>query len=375
MASTLGEPAALFAEHTVDEGMVLLHRPSGRVLLLNPVAARFWAVRHKPSALALAAADLCGQGPGGAAEVRRLLEEWSSLDGLRAPPSVADDSPIPAPAARPALDRVYALGPRPARVVCDDAEVAASIEAMATAAASSGDAAADLVLRRAADGDRALVLVQDGHPVHRTLAPHAARWTLLRRLWTLCNPGRTALGLLHASAVAGGRGAVVLAGTSGSGKTTLTLACTRAGLCFVADDLTPLLPPAEVSAVPLAASLKASGWPVTQALFPEIEALTPLRSGGQMVRYFLPEEWRRAPAGSAFPVRACVFPEFTPGAGMRLDRIPSGEMLARLAATGSPPPSAEASLRAFLDWATSTPAYLLTYGDTAAAVRAVESLA
>jgi hypothetical protein len=68
----------------------------------------------------------------------------------------------------------------------------------------------------------------DAVPWHERAAP-------LRPLlhWALTAPGRL---LVHAGAVAGERGAVLLAGRSGSGKSTTVLACVAAGWGYLGDD-------------------------------------------------------------------------------------------------------------------------------------------
>ena len=51
--------------------------------------------------------------------------------------------------------------------------------------------------------------------------------------WSLSEPGRH---LVHAGAVGGAEGGVIVAGRSGSGKSTLTLSCVEAGLGYLGDD-------------------------------------------------------------------------------------------------------------------------------------------
>jgi hypothetical protein len=51
--------------------------------------------------------------------------------------------------------------------------------------------------------------------------------------WSLSEPGRH---LVHAGAVGGAEGGVLVAGRSGSGKSTLTLSCAEAGLGYLGDD-------------------------------------------------------------------------------------------------------------------------------------------
>jgi hypothetical protein len=83
---------------------------------------------------------------------------------------------------------------------------------------------------RLLQGDRAAFWARDADALTRweTAAPLR---TLLR--WALRRHG---LHVVHAAAVAGARGAALLAGASGAGKSTTALAAAEAGLGFIADD-------------------------------------------------------------------------------------------------------------------------------------------
>ncbi len=79
---------------------------------------------------------------------------------------------------------------------------------------------------------------------------------VLRALHHAARDGRTSV-LLHAGAVAGGRGAVLLAGRSGVGKSTLVAACLRGGALGLTDELVAVADTGLVTGSPAPLNLKA----------------------------------------------------------------------------------------------------------------------
>lgn len=136
--------------------------------------------------------------------------------------------------------------------------------------------------------------------------------------WTKSSPFRTLFHwwmeknggqLIHAAAVGGPDGAVLITGKGGVGKSTTSLACVMAGLHYVADDyLVVTLDPK-----PLAHSLynTAKLNPDQAERFPELAQMIvggPARDGEKIVMSLLPE--RAGQVVPSLPLRAVLTPSF-----------------------------------------------------------------
>ena len=148
-------------------------------------------------------------------------------------------------------------------------------------------------------------------------AVHETLWgvtdALRYRMLELCEERLTSFVTIHAAAVARGDDLVLLAGESGAGKTTLTLALLDSGWAYLSDDLAP------VSAA-------------TGLVHPFPKPLG-VKDAGAWERLGF-DAGLEPPAGSflvppapgtvghrPLPVRALMFPRFTPGVATELEEL------------------------------------------------------
>jgi len=154
---------------------------------------------------------------------------------------------------------------------------------------------------------RAFVTVAD--------AEHIPSWVDRAPLRTIFTwwAGDTGLAFLHASAIASGDGAIVLAGASGSGKSTTAMACFADGLGFIADDacLVQLDPAPTVFTVYGKAKLERDAF----ERLPQLAELAMNPNGASVV---IDATDRVVPSA---PLRAVVLPTLADGRGSHLARV------------------------------------------------------
>lgn len=140
--------------------------------------------------------------------------------------------------------------------------------------------------------------------------------------WALAERGRH---LVHAGAVGGPDGGVLVAGRSGSGKSTLALSCVAAGLGYLGDDYVLI----DVNAAPPIAhavhataklDVDATVWPDT--LTPRV-----LRREASDSAKVVLDMYRHRPMAllSSVPVRAVVLPRARPGSPTRVRAASAAE--------------------------------------------------
>lgn len=303
--------------------------------------------------------------------VRAMRDDWQALTRRR---------PVPSPRpfrdrerqGAPSLDATYRLGGGTVHVRIWPRRAAALIEAVAApcrVADASPTATAHLELHHASGRYR---LVRDGSIVAVTSELMTARSETLRQMILGCHPGRAWTAILHASAVAGRDGAVLLCGTSGAGKSTLTGRLLAAGLALVTDDYAPLEQGTGlVWPVPFSLSAKEGSWPLLAPYFPSLRTSPVLRSRARRQRYVT------APLQATAPHRAkaLVFPLYTPDAGCDVVRLTAEEALGLCARSGGWFESSPERLAALVRWFEEIPAFAMSYGDTDRAVATVSHLA
>lgn len=94
---------------------------------------------------------------------------------------------------------------------------------------------------------------------------------------------------LHAAALLNRGRTLLLCGNPGAGKTTLALALVRAGLGFMADDVTVLDSAGHAIGLAFAPAVKSGSWPILTEFFPEL-GKSPVyrRPDGRRVRFLVP---------------------------------------------------------------------------------------
>lgn len=360
-------------------GSVVIDPASGRYLYLDALAARLLRTLAEcetgQAAVERFARELGVDVPFAAGLAQKLEAELAhhAADASPSPGAAVRNDPVRLPPGAAVLDAVLNVGERPVRVRCFDAAIARSFAGMAAPArAINCEPTTRLDLF---GGDDRYVVTEDDRVLHTTDDPFVARWALVRALAQASYAGRGLVAVLHAAAVAAGDAAIVLAGAGGSGKTTLAAGLVHDGLSFLADDAVPLTRDGEVLPIRLAMSIKAGGWPVVGALFPELSDQPVHRLGRGQCRYLWPVA-AADPGPSAAPLltAAVVFPRYCRGSATALERLTPVGLLAGLGATGTLPVGQPAAFASLLRWAEHVPAFRLVFGDLDGAVAAVRRL-
>ena len=92
------------------------------------------------------------------------------------------------------------------------------------------------------------------------------------------------------------------------------------------------------------------------------------------MRYLWPGDQTAADDSRGYPATAIFFPTYQPNARTALARIDAVRALTLLGEGGSVLPSTDAGLAEFLAWLQRVPAYELSYGSLARAVRASNTI-
>lgn len=199
---------------------------------------------------------------------------------------------------------------------------------------------------------------------------NAARAALLPELVRLAHGGRQWLCIVHAAACAFDNRCLLLPASSHSGKTTLMVALMQEGFEFLSDDSAAIDRETRyVAPMPFALMVREGSWNILQPRYPELRNTPVLSRDAEVVRFLRP----RAVAKEARPA-AFVFPKFLPEGEPVFRRIDSFRALLRLQESGFWTPHDPVSIRAFLDWAQSLPAYDFNYSDLDQAVNQIRLL-
>lgn len=277
---------------------------------------------------------------------------------------------------RPALlDRCYGLaGDRVCRLTVDAEPLAELLAAVLRPLEVVAGTPAGTEVAVTAEAGGAIVRAGGRSSIAGDIS--AARSETLRQV-LLALVGSDRVGaLLHASTVAGPRGAVALLGQSGSGKSTLAATLVADGLVYVADDLSALDPhAAAVHPFPLGLSVKSGSAAVICRRFPELAAQPELTTRRLRVRY-LDLMSRAVPPDRTVPLAALVFPVYDPGLGaLEATRLAPEAALHLAIESGSVPDGDARSIHPLARMCNEVPAWHLAYADAAGASAVVRRLA
>jgi hypothetical protein len=175
------------------------------------------------------------------------------------------------------------------------------------------------------------------------------------------------LGAVHAAAVAGPQGAVLLPARSGEGKSTLTAALLDAGYRLLGDDTVALSDAVEARPAPFPICLKEGAWTLLSARFPQLaQAATHRRMDGKMVRYLFPNgrDHVEQPAG-CHPIRWVVFLRRGADEVTRLVPLRKADALSRLTAEFSPLEGglSEPQIERLVQWIRTVDCFELRFAD------------
>ncbi|WP_432770721.1 MAG: HprK-related kinase A [Sphingopyxis sp.] len=181
--------------------------------------------------------------------------------------------------------------------------------------------------------------------------------------------------LLHASAVAKDGRAVIMSGASGSGKSTLAALLGEGGWRLMGDEFTLIdLDTAAARAFPRAVSLK------NEAIAELAVRVAPGRLGPLLagtpkgdIRHLIPRADAIAAMHAAVRPSLLIFPQFGPAAA--IEAMGEGEAFVRLTeASTNYVALGEAGFAALTRLVQTTPAFAISYPDSAAGIALVEQL-
>lgn len=171
-------------------------------------------------------------------------------------------------------------------------------------------------------------------------------WALSRMvLWGFHSgyPDRDILATVHAAAICGPQGLLLMPGVSGCGKSTLTAYCVALGWRYCGDDIVGIARENDTATgdvltvlpFPSAISVKDGGMEVLARFYPELPSL-PVVPYADKVARFLPMSPEAIPhSGYTERIpRAFVFPQYRPDARTKLRSLSPGVTLKRLIAVG-----------------------------------------
>ena len=186
------------------------------------------------------------------------------------------------------------------------------------------------------------------------------------------------LSVFHAAAISSDGGVVLLSAGSGSGKSTLTAALMCSGHQLYSDDLGVLTHDLKVRPTPGCIGLKKGSWNVIEQFYPQIHELTAhYRQDEKIVKYLPPPS---LPSTSQLkngePVKAVVFPNYSPDHVSELIPISTADALVKITDSGYHTNQSlnHQSVADLISWMKEIPAYELPVNDLKQAVSLVETL-
>ncbi len=300
-----------------------------RLYQLDPPATTVWSAlwtegrSHDATAALLAGRTGCSLHEA-ADYVAACLEQWRVAGFIGAPEPTGAVMPFPLKAETEAgfkESEVFDLAGFRVAIAFPDGATAAAFRAVAGHRLVSRPPAIDLHLTIASHPSGYRVADGEGDETVLPDAAAVAVW-LKNSILEAVLAARPGLIAVHAAALQGPRGVVLLAGSSGRGKTTVSAVLNARGWALIADDVTLIdAGSPQIQGFPFAFAAKPGSWPVLRAYFPDLDALhCYLRPDGRTVRYVPPN----AVAEGDTTINAVVFPVYTPDGPTKrrpLDRI------------------------------------------------------
>lgn len=170
------------------------------------------------------------------------------------------------------------------------------------------------------------------------------------------------LAVFHAGACGSNSRCVMFPAATQSGKSTLAAVLMQKGLTLYADDSVILeRDTLSVPPMPFGVMIREGSWDVLHPRFPELRAAPIISRYGQQVRFLSPAAAN--PDTHSARVAAIIFVRFDPSASFEFSSLATLETLLHLQESGFWVAHDEASIREFLRWLETTPAFSMTYSD------------
>lgn len=389
----------------IGHSLVVADTATGFLRVLNPSASALWLLAAEGQctvdALALRFACLFGLEPDRAnADVAACLEQWRAFGWLEtgtvglahgaAPMAAAAidrlvdrDPDAPLPEHTVLSSRVHVLRDTPFRVTLATGPDAGFEEILPRVGAFlTGfpvmDAAAEGEVLMIVGRDEIVVRWPGGTVATGDGSAGVAR--LVLAIYQLAYPREAMVATLHAAALNGPCGTILMPGRSGNGKSTLSAYLAGQGWRYLADDSIGLASMGDgrwptVLPFPSAVGLKPGTWPVLAPLFPAIGALPVVPYAGKTAR-FLDLTTLPLPTREACVPRAIVFPCYEAGHPGTLRALEPAEAMVGVAEAGLRTGETLDSGRidAVLAFLEAVPSHAMTFGDLAWAERTLAAL-
>jgi hypothetical protein len=373
------KPAAGTKLHFIGTEGVLFSEPRQEVHAFNTTACVIWCHLEDgltPPRIARALADESGLDEATSrAHVAAALADWTAKGLLMDVPAVPLAAPpaasLPGLAACPTDRLVISVTWRLLGVIVrvrftresDATLVRPLFDHLPREAVRPADHVVDIAA--AADG---IGFYLDGQPAAFCQRDDEIAPVAKGVIWTAVLRRQDYLLHIHAGAVGGPAGCVLLPAAPGGGKSTLTLTLVHAGFDLFSDEVA-LLAAADLTVAPFptAICVKEAGIGVVANLYPEIGALPiHLRGDGMRVVYMPPPHPRVSHDGHRRPVCGIVFPRYRAGAPFKSRRLEPANALARLLTHCQHVGRAldHAAIQRLIGWIKQTPCAEIEYGSS-----------
>jgi hypothetical protein len=186
---------------------------------------------------------------------------------------------------------------------------------------------------------------------------------------------------LHAGAVCGPEGAILLPAVSGAGKTTLTGFLVARGWRYCGDDVVGVGRMGATGEIyllpfPTALGIKDGSVEILRPFFPSLNDVSPVAYGAKSVRFFACDSGQGAIDESWRKLRALVFPTFAADANLHLEAISETDALRFILQSGwgNGVDFDRPGFELLVEAVNTLPRYRLTYSSLEAAASALEHL-
>ena len=358
-----------------DQSTMVVSRPDIHGLfVLNPAARSIWTSLQRGGTRESIIADLTSQfgiSPSrAAADVEATLESWSQ--SLLSPVQETESPAQPTlpPSIKDSFTCDYAIGEKHFRLLVDDPEFVEEI--VPRLAHLNADPKPPDVTFRVSRHQNQFQVFSGRSCIGVEPEVGVARTILLQEMARLSRPETDWLAILHAGVCGTSTDCVIMPAATNSGKSTLAAALMHSGLHLYSDDSAALdRRTMHVVSLPFALMLREGSWPTLAPYFPELASAPALERNGDNVRFLAPSLSHSVQTATP---KCLLFPEFSPGAPTEIHSLTPFETLLGLQKSGFWVPHNRQSIRTFLSWVQSLPAYQMTYSDLTEAVPAVHGL-